>query len=119
MNIKLIVSVVLIGGVLVFFGVKPTDLLNQGGQVWENFSGDFMAIFSGETTEKVAKEIRGNAGAVVQVAHDAASAEGEEENTIEKEILRDRKEWAKSTKVTDLNPEELKQRLKEIKMEQE
>lgn len=79
MNIKLIASVVLAGGVLMFSGIQPSYLLEQGGNWWQAFSTDFMALFNGEAVERVAKETRGNAGDAVQTFYvaDPASTDAE------------------------------------------
>lgn len=118
MNFKLIIPVVLVGGLLI--GVKPSDLLGQGGHLWGNFYRDFLAIFNGNAQDKLAKEIRGNAGNDVQATYEAApAAAGNETSTIARDIERDRREAARTAKVINMNAEELKQRLEEQKKQLE
>ena len=60
MNVKLVVSVMLVGGVLLFSGIKPSYLLDKGCNEWQAFSRDFMALFNGDAQDRIAKEVRGN-----------------------------------------------------------
>lgn len=114
MNFKLIVLVVLAGGILFFFGMRPADLLNQGGSSWEKFSGDFLAIFNGEAKNKLAQEIRGNAVKKVQTSPDAVPVEmGEDMAAIARDINRDRNRVTETVKVIDVGAEELKLRMEE------
>ena len=120
MNLKLIASVVLVGGVLIFFGVKPSNLLDQGGNMLGKFSGDFLAIFNGNAKDRQAKEIRGNAGGSVQVIYDATpAAAGDETSAIMRDIDHNRSEAARTAKVVDINAEELKRRLEDQKKQLE
>lgn len=120
MNFKLVVPVVLVGGVLMLFGIKPADMLDQGGNVWGKFYNDFSAILNGEASDRLAKEIRGNAENDVQTIYDAApAAAGDEVSAIARDINRDRKEAAKTAKVIDINAEELKQRIEDQKKQLE
>lgn len=116
MNIKLIVSAIAAVGVLMLFGVRPSSLLDQGGKVWEKFSGDLSAVFSGKANDRLAREVRGNFGNNVQAIYDAApAAAGDETSAIARDIGRDRRETARTAKVVDINTRELKQRVEDQK----
>ena len=119
--IKVVIAVALVGGALTFYGIRPADLLEQGSEVWEGFSGDFMAIFNGEAKDKLAKEIKGSSENAMRAVYVPASEEvGDESNAIAQEIMRERQEVANSaTRVIDLDPEEYKKRLQELKQLQQ
>jgi hypothetical protein len=112
MNIKFIASVILAGGALMFFEINPSDLLDKGSNFWGKFSGDFMAIFDGKGTAKVANQISLNAGDDLQEICDAEpAATNDEASEIASEIKRDRCEQIKNAKAIINNPEEIKQSL--------
>jgi len=114
MNLKLIVTAVLAGGVLMFFGIKPGVLLDQGGNVWGKFSGDLWAVFNGDAKDRLAKEIKGSSGNDARAIHETIpAAAGDEISTIAHDINRDRKEAAKTVKVIDMSTEELKRRIED------
>lgn len=120
MNLKLIVPSVLVGGVLIFLGIKPSNLLDLGGRVWGEFSRDFLAIFNGEAKDRLAKEIKGNAGNDVQAIYDASpAAAGDETFAITRDIERDRREAARTAKIIEINAGELKQRVEDQKIQLE
>jgi hypothetical protein len=112
MNIKFIASVILAGGVLMFFEINPSDLLDQGSNFLGKFSGDFMALFNGEGTAKVANKISLNEGGDLQEICDAEPAAADDETSITaREINRERCEEIKNAKAIISNPEEIKQNL--------
>ncbi len=114
MNYRLIASVVVVGGVLMFSGIKPSDALDQGSDVWGRFSGDFWAIFNGESKDKL-EEIRDNANSDLQAICNAGSATAvdDEATTIARDIYRERCETLRNAQAAIANREELKQRLKD------
>ena len=114
MNIKLIVSAAIVGGALIYSGVKPSELLDRGSSMWEEFSGDFMAIFSEEGVRDMAsKEAEAHIGRIAEVVCDTEPAAMDSESfDIEGDVKRTRCEAMKNAKVM-LNPEELKQHLEE------
>jgi len=112
MNYKLIASVILASGALMFFEVNPSDLLDKGSNFWGKFSGDFMAIFNGEGTARVANKISLNAGDDLQEICDAEPAAADDESSqIASEINRHRCEEINNAKAIINNPEEIKQSL--------
>ena len=115
MNFKLIASVVVVGGVLMFSGIEPSDALDQGSDAWGKFSGDFLALFNGEAKDKLAKEIRDNENSDLHaICNDApVVADGDETAALARDINRERCETLRSAQTTIVNTEELKQRLKE------
>jgi hypothetical protein len=66
MNFKLVVPIVLVGGVLLISGIQPTDLLDRGWNAWQAFTTDFVALFNGEGQTRIANEIKAKAGDGVQ-----------------------------------------------------
>ena len=112
MDFKLIASGILIGGALMFSGIQPSDLLEQGSDVWGRFTGDFMAILNGEAQEKLAREARDNTTDDMQAICDTDPVDaGEQSATIVQDINLVRCETIRNTKAAIANPEELKQRL--------
>jgi len=126
MNVKLVVSVMLVGGVLLFSGIKPSYLLDKGSDEWQAFSADFMALFNGDAEKRIAKETRGNTedqvhkyyvadpstmdeeviSIVNDVNRDLSEAEAERRSAITEQL---KQRWKDQT----ISIEELKQRLKD------
>ncbi|MDO8988661.1 MAG: hypothetical protein Q7U91_03415 [Sideroxyarcus sp.] len=120
MNLKFVVSVVLVGGVLLYSGVKPSEALEQGGEWWDKFSGDFMAIFNVGSEDKVAKDASAYVGAVTQAICNSEPAVADEESAaIARDINRERCENAKNANAIVLDPEALKQHLQDRKAQLE
>jgi hypothetical protein len=116
MSFKSIASILLMGGVLMFLGIRPSDLLDHGGNFWEKFSGDSLALFNGDAANRVAKEMRETTGGGAQAYCDAESGGADDESSaLEREIKRDRCEAVKKEKVIVLNPEEIRQRWEDRK----
>jgi putative NADH-flavin reductase len=114
MNFKFIASIILVVGGLSYFEIEPSDLLEQGSEVWEEFTGDFAAIFNGEAEKKISGEIGGTSNRDLQEICDAdPAAEGDEAAMIVRNINLERCEAIRNAKATIANPEELKQRLED------
>ena len=114
MNFKFIASIVLIVSALFYFDVKPAGLLEQGSEVWDEFTGDFAAIFNGEAERKLAGDIAGASNPELQEICDSQpAAEGDESAMITRDIHRERCEAIKNARATIANSEELKQRLED------
>jgi hypothetical protein len=112
MRFKSMVSILLIGGVLVYLGIRPSDLMDQGNNFWRKFSGDFLAIFDGKAPNRGAKEMEATAGGDAQAnCVVEPGATDDESAALAREIVRDRCEQAKRAKVIVLNPEELRKQL--------
>jgi hypothetical protein len=113
LNYKLIISVVLVGIVLNYFGVGPSELLNRGGNFWENFSSDFVAIFDGKPDAVKGAEVYADkqtetiCGVVSETGDDAAT------NDIVRDINNSRCEAAKASQTIILDPEALKRHMEE------
>lgn len=78
MKVKLLVLAAVVGGMF-YFGVKPADILDKGGAMWEQFVGDFEALTNGEAVAKLSKPATERAAAAVQTSPGidaAATTEG-------------------------------------------
>ncbi len=56
MKFKLLVVIAVAGG-MYYFGIKPADVLDKGGELWAQFSGDFEALTSGEAVGELAAKV--------------------------------------------------------------
>jgi hypothetical protein len=115
MNFKLITSVVLMAGVLIFLGIKPSDLLEQGSNEWEKFSRSFLGIFNGEASKRIATEMAANTSADLQAICNSgpATANDDESSSIAREINHERCETLRNSSVIVVSPEGIKQRLED------
>lgn len=114
MNFKFTASVVFVVGALIYFEVSPSDLLERGNETWGEFSGDFAAIFNGQTQKKISGEVGGASTRDLQEICNADSAGDDDEATmIVLKINLERCEAIKNARATIANPDELKHRLED------
>lgn len=113
--IKLAVIVAAIIGAVSYFGIKPEEMQEKGGEMWGKLSTDFMAIFSGKAKEEMAQEMRGNVPQVVQQNPLEALPQGasQEMREIVNTLASDRKEATETKKVIEVDAAEFKRRLEE------
>jgi hypothetical protein len=115
MNYKFVISVVLVGVGLSYFGLGPSELLDRGGNFWKNFSSDFVAIFDGKANAVKGAQVYADkqaqtiCGMVSEPVEDATTSE------IVKDLNDARCEAAKASQTIILDPEALKRYMEEHK----
>jgi hypothetical protein len=56
MKFKVLVVIAVAGG-MYYFGIKPADVLDKGGEMWAQFSGDLEALTSGEAVGELSAKV--------------------------------------------------------------